>query len=1275
MKKKILSLVLALAMVLPLVPAFEFPLFPLPVFATENNNQEVMLLGEVKTGTLSYGEKSVTYRFTPTESGWYHLRDSTPEERYFHFESDVPAEQTVTSSSGEMYQLMANTTYSFQVVGFSRPDPEDFSVKMVKTVKPDSIDSMSADVADLNEKSWAYACFAPLESFDYLLTVSSDPSVSFPGDVGYYSYTSYDDETVHQHCIKIPYCGSKVGRYFLDVTSASGLREQLPVRIVDPAVNTVKNGETKEFELVNLNDRICYYYSAQESGYIQVSLRSDDPRCDGFSMSFYEEEESYRRQESLSGHFSVFKVEAGKRYCIEPYTFDRVDSSPDSSPISLSLSVEKCTEESYLFADFDSEEFYWTPDQFDVLTYCFNVQWFDLATYDRVEKWISSNEDVVKITETERVNERKGVTLRANFIVLKEGTSDLTVTLDNGVSFSRTVTVKSPRKLQLDQSLTGKKYSLETFEFAPEKSGYYLLELTCDNPGEVARLELFCESDGELTRKYYFYGEECKKIQSVFEFDAEWDDAIYISAVSFDAEYTITVKKEVPSIPLNTPHTLTGYNNLYIVPFTPDQAGYYEIETTSIDENGENDGLYIVADVSIFSGCESVDNWSQFPGDTCSGVYYATPEDVLAIRIQKPRNPDVVVTVKSPTFLQENVSVTKTPNRMKYGAYVVDYVFTPEESGVFSVEAFDSMGNHAGDIVYCEGESYAPISYTSPLYCFEKGKTYHLQIFCLAENPLPLTTTVCRQNGPKKLEVLTLPDCLDYVQDFAEEAMDLSGLTMRLTWDDGTVIEKLEAYDVAGDIPMTWTLDEERHTVTVSYAAASVTFDYRPVPNPVDHLELLSPKKLTFIEHYGGYDYGEGEAYCYNYPDDVSAVIRIYYKDGKTKDVGLSEGFDFRSENGYMLSWTHNQEEEPWTVGEENKSYFTYLGHSVLMPVEIVENPIEKMEYVGGEVPTLYEGANGSYEWYWDEEKEEDVRFWRYHYSPLDFSDVKIKLTYKDGSATAIIPLGASYNGIPFEYSDEQFEKPWTYGDDNPVTVTYLNHTLTLPVRVAPSRVEKIEIKNKPSHPIAWGDLRNGLFYNGHFYPDWEYYMKDFSFLIYYTDREQPVEVTYEQAANNNFYYNGSYVKLTYISHWPEPGVPFEVELEYHGFTETFFLDVVESPVKEMRIKKMPDSTCFNLSSVEKWGALHGLPLFLPNFAGLEVELIYRNGETKTVQVTSENISSFSHRGGWGLKVTADDGTVLLIYGEGESDFAIYFACEGQVLDVTDQLAELENQC
>ncbi len=570
------------------------------------------------------------------------------------------------------------------------------------------------------------------------------------------------------------------------------------------------------------------------------------------------------------------------------------------------------------------------------------------------------------------------------------------------------------------------------------------------------------------------------------------------------------------------------------------------------------------------------------------------------------------------------------------------YIFVPEKDGLYSFYSYDSnidtygyiydsnMNELASDDDGGDGSNF------NVQYALVAGEIYYLKSRPYSDSSTgSYRVEITRVLSISKLEIITLPDRMDYYACFEDFWYD--GLKIKATFEDGSTVdwnygssEFLAGYDV--EISNDY-IDNTYLETIISCGGKTAAFKFNVKENPVDHLELVSGTSRDYIENYNGYTDSDGNFIYYtNYPND--AVIKIVYTDGTSVTAKVGDYVE-----DYYVSWNDDQNKNLWFIGTDNTSTISYLDHTVNLPITVVKNKVANIEIVSGKVTCIentygYETGDGYYYYY-------DVP-----------SDVSVKINYTDGTSKTV-NVNDMVDGYGFSWDDDQSETPWTLGDDNYLTLSYLGITTHLPVSVITNPVDRIVINSAPTREYVYGDTEYGYLYSD---GDYEFYPTDMtglSFTVYYTDGTSKTFTCDDIDEDDNI--NGYGYNLYYDEYNPEIG-NFPVTFEYVGKSADYTVVLKESTVTSIAVTKKPNKTEYTYD-------------YSPDFIGMEVTITYTDGTTKVVTLTNENLV-YEYTPWWGelcYKVEVDGHTLRIepYYGEDMYYVAYYLGSRCEIKDIT----------
>lgn len=305
-----------------------------------------------------------------------------------------------------------------------------------------------------------------------------------------------------------------------------------------------------------------------------------------------------------------------------------------------------------------------------------------------------------------------------------------------------------------------------------------------------------------------------------------------------------------------------------------------------------------------------------------------------------------------------------------------------------------------------------------------------------------------------------------------------------------------------------WTVGGE-NTFTLTYKNMSTEVPVKLVKPENALIRFIPVKPFELIENREGWM--EGGHFRYYTPevrigDQIIVDFgneTVTYTYGKKGDNPLRYSYGFFDENGQEAPYsvTTDQDHTPWTLGSNNCFILTAAGKTVLVPVTIIEYPIESIEFQLASPIVMYENQDGYYYdedgrrlytdengcYYFDYSGNEPEKIYtepagfRYNQIPVYKDGNKLIIHNKDGSTKTLtqkfvfteedngyffIDEEGNYDrNVSFDWGNQE-ETPFKLGDDNIITVKYLDNTTTIPVSVIQNNIESIEYQ--PVSPIVY---------------------------------------------------------------------------------------------------------------------------------------------------------------------------------------------------------------
>lgn len=259
----------------------------------------------------------------------------------------------------------------------------------------------------------------------------------------------------------------------------------------------------------------------------------------------------------------------------------------------------------------------------------------------------------------------------------------------------------------------------------------------------------------------------------------------------------------------------------------------------------------------------------------------------------------------------------------------------------------------------------------------------------------------------ESISLISKPNKIEYLEK--KEALDLTGSTLRLKYNDGTIkdikLPNNEVNVIGFDNSKVGT-----NTITLSYGIKSTKFEVTILSKSLIDISINElPQKLSYIQNSENLDLTTGSIKL-KYDNDEYEIINL-----SSPNIKIS-GFDNS------------------TVGT-NSIKVNYLGKVTTFEVKIISNNNRKVNKI--EIDKLPTKIN------YTQNKE-----------ILDLSGGKIRVEYSDGTSE-IVSMKSS-NVIVSGFNNSNSGK-------NKITISYLNNKTSFEVNIKKRSVKKVKIKEEPT--------------------------------------------------------------------------------------------------------------------------------------------------------------------------------------------------------------------
>ncbi len=844
----------------------------------------------------------------------------------------------------------------------------------------------------------------------------------------------------------VSFSANAAGKATITITTENGLTDTVNITAVEPEEISLES--QKDFRIDTTYISHAFSFIPKEDGVYKISVeeQSEDIYC--FTDIWDIENFNQISYESGYDFYFTAELKAGKEYIINSKNNDGYTSASAD----LSLKVEKAvypTSVKVIVPDYDIHK-----------NESFNLEYsFEPANTNITNVGVSiDNYDVLEYNGG------------SSFYALEEGKATITVTVENGVTATAEIEVKPYKELYLDSTETVKfengSYD-KCFSFVPKESGEYCFDFVSneyfdnyyaiqDNNGN----ELV--ATGEFTKELFTFLEAGERY------------TIVLRSYGYEGiEVTLNISKAV-------------------------SAEYFEILLPDVFECYSD--YYITMETSFApEGCSEAVTWSTTNENVAS---LCMNGDIIAGHVGT-----AIVTGTTPNGLSDSITIVvkEAPSIEVNKEYQVNideeyenvyFEFTPEKSGYYYFEIISQ------DSVWVNlfKDNYGHIAGVADSFkgYFSADETYEIAMCMNYVSTGSFSFNVSECGGVKSVEILTLPEQLEYIEGY--EDFRYSGLTAKVTLEDGTT----EIYDYNNDetvlgyiVSISHNYDENDvyHSTDVSVGNAFDSFSFIIKENNIASIECLTESLEIIEKTNGSYTYNDaGERFFYyNYSiDDI--MVKINYNDDESIVVPLGSTVD-----GYYVNWNDNQHSTPWTLGnEDNYIKIDYLDNEVFLPVNIIESPIEKIVLNSAPSRVYYK---------YDPDYGLNYSDGSYDLTAYDFTGISFTAYYKDGSVKTYTDKDIDDNNFIGDY---EFMVDYDWTSDTgivEVTASYIGAEFTYDIvyKEFPYEVKDIKVISLPEKTE----------YTQRYYPDFI----GLTFEITYTDGStKTVEITEENAVHDMDY-------------------------------------------------------------------------------------------------------------------------------------------------------------
>ncbi len=1120
---------------------------------------EEIKLDESKPVKLDSTTDHVMFKFVPTETREYtyeSLGDASPYGRIYDEDMNTLTSGSWNGDGGGFklkYTLEAGETYYMYAEMYYGTDGE-FDLLVSYTPFADSISIYGDSFSGIVGGTLVfYAEFEPEDSYEEDVSwSSSDESVATVNDSGRVTLLSK-------------------GTADITASTSSGLSDTATVTVT--GFDMIDQGDTKTVEITNPNERVFYKFKCQQDGQYVIYSDNEGERAGLYCAVFDTDMSRLLYQTTGSSKLEITRrFYAGKSYFVE------CGYSTDNAVGQYDITLIKCPEATALSVTPEAVSGYPNNEIY--------LQTIFLPKYAETQNVTFESSD----PEVATVDGYGSVTLK------KIGTATITAVSEKGLTATVPVTVKDYDTIAVGETKPAEiSYSggCAMYRFTPAESGAYAFWSNSDDDTYGTLLDSdmnLIKSDDSSGRFNNF------KIEALLT----GGQTYYISASKWSSS-TGSFTVSADSVPLAESMTFTKGS----------QINAYLNRAVWLDVKFSPDNCYQ----------ENV-SWSVSGSDTATvddyGYVTLTEEGTVTVTATSESGLTAQCTVTSIDYDTLAVGETKTAQFAYSGATVV-YRVVPEEDCYAHFYL-----NHDNNYDACSmlmDEQFDTIKWSDPGSAeiknkLQKGKTYYYEVVSEKNKATSFDVSLEAIPFPTGLEIINLPDRTEYVEGYADSSyIDYNGMVVRTKWSDGQTVD-WEYDDDDTSIRGEHVLTSRRgKTITVSCADQSDSFEITTVPNPVQSIEVVNGIQATITENTHGYWYNQYnpetgnydlKVYRYNIPDTDGAVMLVNFTDGTSETVSVKDKVA-----GYRFQISDDQYSTPWTVGE-NPITVSLLGKTATLYATVTESPVSGLEIIGTPDP-VFEHTNGEWDTRYNQDtgKEEDF----YYYHSYGMNGIKVRIHYKDGTYRDA-EIGDYVDGAWISTVTSQYDKPFTLGSDNEVTVTYMGAQTTAYATITENPVSSIEVLNGFTLTVIEDvDGYINTDEDGNEYFTYSYSgVRNADILINYKDGSQKIAHPYDLVDGDQ--YIGVYSDQD--RHRWTVGGNNKVTISYLDCEATITAQVVPNPIESLTVVK-PSSKVFIENSDGYYDEYNDEEFYYYYVYGLEDAVIGINRTDGTTQTANLN--------------------------------------------------------
>ena len=320
------------------------------------------------------------------------------------------------------------------------------------------------------------------------------------------------------------------------------------------------------------------------------------------------------------------------------------------------------------------------------------------------------------------------------------------------------------------------------------------------------------------------------------------------------------------------------------------------------------------------------------------------------------------------------------------------------------------------------------------------------------------------------------------------------------------------------------------------------------------------------------YFYADNEAECtgikvVQLPDDTNYIEGINYWEPMLEGLVVETTWS----DGETVTTAYDKDSEMFARGQMIYSAFGDELNTVKLncdeaecsfDISRISNPVKSIEIAGGSIEPIKEYTNGRLEYVYNIGKEVFI-----YYNPSLYG-IELKINYTDGTSETTDLSNEMFKGYSIEVDTHQYSTPWTLGDDNILTISYLGKTVDMKVSIVEDSFDYIEVIN-PTEKVLVENVEGyeDTYFNDETgeYEDYfrynEYFLNDIIVRVHYKDGSYKDAKIFEEVDGERIDADTEqYIKPYKV------GSDNKIHIYYKNSSVYTYITVIENPVKSLEV-------------------------------------------------------------------------------------------------------------